>query len=98
VSAERLSAYTLGTNVTYRPGVRMVKFTTEPKTYAVAGGGILRWVSSEQAARSLYGNDWNTKIDDVADVFYTNYHFGTDVASMNDFVPSAESAAAPTFD
>src|SRR3989339_1221602 len=49
--------YTLpiGGNVTYRPGSRLVKITTDPKVYAVARYGVLRWVTSEAAAQALYG-------------------------------------------
>lgn len=98
LSAERLSQYMLGTNVTYRPGIRMVKFLTDPKVYVVARGGVLRWVASENIARDLYGSDWSKKIDDISDVFYTNYTFGTTVSSTADFVPAEESAASPTLD
>ncbi|MCC7522590.1 SH3 domain-containing protein [Candidatus Uhrbacteria bacterium] len=98
VTSERLGGYMLGANVTYRPGTRMVKFTTDNKVYAVARGGILRWVASEELAKAFYGNDWNTKIDDIPDTFYTNYTFGTEIASENDFNPTSESAQSPTFD
>ena len=98
VTSERLGAYALGANVTYRPGARMVKFTTDLKVYAVARGGILRWVASEELATALYGSSWNTKIDDIPDTFYTNYTFGTEIGSESDFNPTAESAQSPTFD
>ncbi len=98
VTAERLGQYPLGVNITYRPGVRMVKFTTDPKVYAIADGGVLRWVASEELARTLYDQNWNTKIDDIPDAFYTNYTFGADVASSTDFDLTAEADGAPTFD
>lgn len=98
VTSERLGAYMLGANVTYRPGVRMVKFTTDNKVYAVARGGILRWVATEELATSLYGSSWNTKIDDIPDTFYTNYTFGTEIGTANEFNPTSESAQSPTFD
>jgi len=66
----------LGGNVTYRPGVRLVKIQTDPKVYAVAGGGILRWVSSEAVALALYGANWNQMVDDVPDAFFVNYVIG----------------------
>lgn len=76
VSAADLAAVPLGGNVTYRPGKRMVKIQTDPKVYAIMKGGILRWVSSEAVARTLYGNSWNTMVSDVADTFFTNYVMG----------------------
>lgn len=98
VSAEKLSSFPLGKNVAYRPGARMVKFTTLAKVYAVGQNGTLRWVASEDVAKALYGDEWNTKIDDIPDTFYTDYAFGADVNSASDFVPATESANAPTFD
>jgi len=85
LNADQLSAIALGKNITYKPGVRMVKFTTDPKVYAVGQGGMLRWITSEALAAELYGADWNTKIDDISDAFYTNYQFGLEIASMADY-------------
>lgn len=62
--------------VTYRPGVRMVKQPTDPKVYAVAKGGVLRWVTSESKAAQLYGPDWNRKIDDLVPSIFDDYVIG----------------------
>ncbi|MFA5184896.1 MAG: Ig-like domain-containing protein [Patescibacteria group bacterium] len=83
-----------GKNVTYKPGVRLVKITTDPKVYAVGAHATLRWVQTEELAVSLYGADWNKKIDDVADAFFINYQVGSPITSTADFNPSAVSAAA----
>lgn len=84
VSADQLARIPLGMNVTYRPGSRMVKFTTDPKVYLVTKGGNLRWVKTEQVAISLYGSSWNTMIDDISDAFYANYQFGLEINSASD--------------
>ena len=76
LSDAQLAANPLGANVTYRPGVRLLKIQTDPKTYAVGKGGVLRWVPDEWTAKKLYGADWNKKIDDVPDTFFTNYTIG----------------------
>lgn len=76
----------------------MVKFTTDPKVYVVARGGSLRWVTTENLASAYYGTAWNTKIDDISDVFYTNYSFSADVSSVADYSPTTELAAAVTID
>lgn len=98
VSAEKLGQYALGMNVTYRPGARMVKFTTDPKVYAVARGGELRWVKTEALATAYYGADWNKKIDDIPDAFYSNYAFGTEIGAESEYSPATELSAVPTFD
>jgi hypothetical protein len=66
----------LGGNVSYRPGIRMIKIQTDPKVYAVSRGGILRWVTTEALAKKLYGDQWNTLVDDVSDALFVNYHVG----------------------
>ncbi len=92
IPLEGLSVYPLGQNVQYRAGVRMVKFMTDPKVYAVSRGGVLRWIKSEELARAFYGNDWNKQIDDLTDAFYTNYTFGPDIATVSDYNPADEIA------
>lgn len=98
VTSDKMSTFPLGKNVTYRPGLRMVKFQTLEKVYAVGRNGVLRWITSEDAAKALYGVDWNTKIDDLPDTVYMDYSFGADISLPSDFSPTAESADAVTFD
>lgn len=74
-------------NVTYKPGVRMLKIQSLPDVYAVDQHGTLRWVVNEDAARALYGPDWNTKIDDLSDAFFVNYVLGDNIYSLADFNP-----------
>jgi hypothetical protein len=96
VSANDLASIPLGSNVRYRPGVKMVKFTTDNKVYAVATNGTLRWVTTEAIAAALYGSNWNTKIDDISDAFYTNYTFGADITSADSYNPAQQTASVPT--
>lgn len=88
ISAADMAKIKLGSNVTYRPGSKMVKFTTGNKVYAVDRGGVLRWVTTEAAARVLYGNDWNTKIDDISDALFGSYSFGAIINSEVDYDPN----------
>jgi len=79
----QLAAIPLGGNATYKPGVRMVKIQTDPKVYAIARGGLLRWVQSEAVARALYGTNWNRQIDDVSDAFFVNYTIGDPITEAD---------------
>ncbi len=88
ISDDELAKIQIGGNVTYKPGVKMVKINTDPKTYAVDQGGVIRHVTSEAVAIALYGSDWNTKIDDIADGFFSNYTIGDPINSASEFVPS----------
>lgn len=98
VSSQEMANASLGKNVTYRPGVRMVKFTTLPSVYAVSKGGVLRWVKTEADASALYGSEWNKNIDDIADTFFSSYRFGTDVTPSAPFIVMQEMNAATTID
>ena len=98
ISSGDLAAIPLGGNVTYRPGVKLVKVTTDPKVYAVSSHGTLRCVSSEAVASALYGADWNTKIDDIPDAFFVNYSVGATIVNASDFQPAAQTAAATDID
>jgi len=88
IQATELANIPLGENITYKPGVKMVKFTTDNRVYAVAKGGVLRWITTETIAILLYGSTWNTMIDDINDAFYPNYSFEQDIDEMSDFNPA----------
>jgi hypothetical protein len=94
ITDDELAAITIGGNVTYKPGAKMVKITTDPKVYAVDAKGTLRWVKTEAIAIALYGSNWNTMIDDVPDAFFTNYTIGAEIASASDFDKVSAGAAA----
>ena len=83
-------------NVTYRPGVRLVKITTNPKVYAVAAGGVLRWVSTEEIAKSLYGNNWAEMVDDIPDAFFVNYKEGEPIEGVGEYTPASVVAGTLT--
>ncbi|MDD5031777.1 MAG: hypothetical protein PHR36_01895 [Patescibacteria group bacterium] len=73
IPQSELESYSLGANVTMRPGTKLVKITTNPKVYAVEPNGTLKWVPSEAVAVALYGADWAKRVVDVSDAFFTNY-------------------------
>lgn len=94
ITDAELAAVAIGGNVTYKPGVKMVKITTDPKVYAVDAGGALRWVNSETVAGALYGGTWAKSVEDVPDAFFVNYKSGADIAQASDFVKATVTAAA----
>ncbi len=89
ISDSDLASLQIGGNATYRPGVKMVKITTDPKVYAVSKGGVLQPVKDEATATALYGSNWNKQIDDVPDAFFTNYTVGSAVNSASDYDKNA---------
>jgi hypothetical protein len=80
ISATELQSYPLGGNVVMRPGTTLVKITTDPSVYAVEPNGVLRKIQSEAQATALYGTNWNKRIVDLADSFFTNYTIGAPLA------------------
>lgn len=94
VTDAELAAIQIAGNVTYKPGVKMVKIQTDPKVYAVAHGGLLRWIKTEAAAAELYGINWAKKVEDVADAFFINYNVGANIEVASDFSIESEIAVA----
>ncbi|MCX6744228.1 MAG: S8 family peptidase [Candidatus Parcubacteria bacterium] len=92
-----LSVYPLGGIVTYRPG-SLVKITTDPKVYAVARGGTLRWLNSEAVANLLYGASWQSQIIDISDGFFTNYKMGDPISASGEYDPVQEKNAVVSID
>ena len=81
IASEDLAKIMLGGNVTYRPGVKLVKITTDPRVYAVDLHGTLRLLITPQIAEKYYGVDWTKKVEDVPDVFFFNYKVGNSITS-----------------
>ena len=96
ITDEQLADIPLKGNITYRPGVWMVKLQTSPKVYVVAQGGVLRWIQTEELAATLYGFDWTQKINDIPDVFFLNYEVGTPLERATDYDPSTVLSRANT--
>lgn len=93
ISSVELSSIGLGPNIIYRPGIKMVKFLSTPTVYAVQKGGVLRPISSEVLAASLYGLNWHQKVDDINDAFFSNYTFGEPINTLLDFNVSMQSSS-----
>ena len=89
ITDAELAAISLGGNIIHRPGLRMVKITTDPKVYAIGDNGLLRWITSEELAVELYGSDWANNVVDIPDAFFVDYEIGTAITDSADFSPSA---------
>jgi len=91
-----VSQIPLGENVRYKPGVKMIKFTTSNKVYAVAHGGKLRWILNERVAWYMYGTGWQKLIQTVPDSLFVNYQLGDDISHSNQFSFANEAASSQT--
>jgi predicted secreted protein len=96
ITDAELAAIMIGGNVTYRPGVKMVKLTTDPKVYAVDGSNTLRWMQTEALAQNYYGADWMKQIDDLPDAFFADYQTGTAITSTTSYSRANATDGKPT--
>ncbi len=94
LSPYQMANIALGGNVTYRPGVRLVKITTDPRVYAVSRYGTLRWITSEALAVQLYGYNWAQQVDDVPDEYFLNYRIGDAIYNTSQFNVAYETGLA----
>jgi hypothetical protein len=83
ISADTLAQIPLGTSVFVRPGTYLVKIQSDPKVYAVEPYGVLRWITTEAIATSLFGPNWNTKIVDVDPAFFLDYQMGSNITAAS---------------
>ncbi|MFA5131190.1 MAG: hypothetical protein WC467_02085 [Patescibacteria group bacterium] len=102
IPATELQSYPLGGNVVMRAGTKLVKITTDPSVYAVLPNGVLSKIQSEAQAAALYGTNWNKRVVDVSDAFFTNYTIGAALANgavpTGSLVKNADNAAIYYFD
>jgi hypothetical protein len=85
VSSTTMSSFTLGKNVTYHPGTKMVKYQTVHTVYVVERHGVLRPIASEEVAKAIYGDNWNQQVDDISESFYGDYTYGDPISSADGF-------------
>ena len=90
ISDAQLANLVIGGNVTFRPGVKLIKIVSDPKVYAVSKGGTLRWITTEALANSLYGADWARQVADVDVSLFMTYNMGTDILTPADYSAANE--------
>ncbi|MBD3248115.1 hypothetical protein GF382_02390 [Candidatus Falkowbacteria bacterium] len=96
IPQSELESYPLGANVTVRPGTKLVKITTNPKVYAVESEGSLIGIADEAAAEYYYGENWNQRVVDVADSFFTNYTIQSSELTVGDEYPEGSLVQLPS--
>lgn len=97
VTQDELESYSLGGNVWYRPGTRLIRIQSDARIFAVAHGGVLRAIN-EGNAEALFGKDWKTLLDTLQDHYFTNYNPGEPILSLKDYSPAAEVSKSSTIE
>jgi hypothetical protein len=74
IKPDNVAEYQLIGNVSMRAG-SLVKIQTDPKVYVVTDSiGTIRWVPTEDLAKTLFGDNWAKQVRDVPVEFFLNYH------------------------
>jgi len=82
-TVSELDQYEDGGAVTIRPGTRLITHVNTNKVYAVEQNGRLRYIPSEDVAKSLYGDDWSSLVVDIpATLFTTTYTKGLELSNI----------------
>lgn len=90
-----LEQFPVGGPMTMRPGTRLVRFDSDPTTYVVTRGAVLRAVT-DTLASAFYGNEWQLNVDTLSDALHANYRIGAPLEFTSDFDRVNEIALVPT--
>lgn len=85
ISDSALADLSLAGNVVYRPGSYWIKVQSDDKVYAVSTDGSIHWIESETVATDYAGSSWASRVQDVPDVFFTDYTVGSSLMTATAF-------------
>jgi len=78
ISVAEMATYDLGRNVPYKVGT-MIKLSSANKVYRVEPDAVIRWITTEDVAETLYGPYWMFLVRDVPDAFFADYVLGEEL-------------------
>lgn len=79
ISDGELRSIALGGSRLYKPGVRLLKIPNRPEVYEVAEYGVLKWLMTPEIAVARHGANWQTLVDDLPEIFFSDYRQGEPV-------------------
>lgn len=85
ISDVALADLSLAGNVVYRPGSYWVKIQSNNKVYAVSTNGDLHWIESEAVASAYAGSSWASRVQDIPDIFFSDYSEKTSLMTASAF-------------
>ncbi|MEK7108364.1 MAG: hypothetical protein AAB898_01710 [Patescibacteria group bacterium] len=80
ISCADLATLPLGDRIVYQAGTRLVKIPSDPSVFAVENNGVLREIPDEATAVELFGEDWDARVDDVSEAFWSSFIVGEPLA------------------
>ncbi len=72
ISKEELASYQLDKNVPYNINT-LFKIPSIPKVYRVNNNRSISWIKTEELAKTLCGDNWNTLVQDLPDSSLSDY-------------------------
>lgn len=84
VADEDLSEYMIGTPMLPKAGSVLIKVQSVNKVYALGENGMLRWITSESLAISIYGSAWADYVIDVPATAWSKFTVGEDIDAATD--------------
>ena len=81
---EELYETDLGGNVYYRPGSKILITESYTDYYFISNGGVLKPFANEEIIEQFYGSKWIKQVDEIENHFFTNYHIGSPINSIED--------------
>jgi len=94
VDYEDFSKINIGGNVTYRPGVKLIKLKNDNKVFAVSQGGVRRWISTPDLAIEIFGESWTDLVEVIPNSFWVNYTEGEVIKQTSDYDLTVEKQKA----
>ena len=84
-----LETIPLAGNVTYRPGMRIVTFESDPAYYVVAFPNVLK-KTPEKFLFAYFGGQWKERLDVLPEHFRADYTIGEPITALSDYIPTDE--------
>lgn len=72
ISSSEMNLYNFAGNMQMKLG-NLIKIRTLPKVYEVMENWQIKWIPTEQDAKNLYGNNWDSLIKIIPDEFFSEY-------------------------
>ena len=83
ISDELLSSYPIGSNIVMRSG-NLLKVPSAKEVYVTELGGVLLRIEHEDLAVNFFGAEWNKRVTDLPEVFFSNYTISDPILTKSD--------------
>lgn len=90
-SDEYLANYMIGEPMMPKAGSVLIKVQSVNKVYVLGAENELRWITSEDVAKELFGNAWADYVIDVPATAWARFTVGADITASNEVTVDRDS-------